>query len=684
MSTSHAEIIPFQPRARLLRLIGGELVSDEIVAVMELVKNAYDADATRVNVTFTNVTVEGKGEILIEDDGHGMDMATLLGCWMQPGGSTKQGDKNRVSRGGRRLLGEKGIGRFAADKLGNALELVTRARNAPEELRAAIDWAAFENEHRMLSDVTALWERRTPVVPDRFGTSLKISGLRTTWSERLFRKLCMRLARLRSPFEAADSFRIVMHSDDFPDYSGEILTNYLPKAPYQLEATFDGGQNISIKLQGDEKAREMMWNGSGALTCGAVRVRLFAFDLETPAIAKIGPNRDVRAWLKEWTGVSIYRDSFRVWPYGEPHDDWLRLDQRRVNNPTVCLSNNQIIGFVEIGRQTNPELVDQTNREGIIQSRAFADLQRLVHFVLHQLEQDRLTRRHPVERRPEPRQAPGQATIVDKLTELVGHLPKVQGREAQSLVRDVRQHVEREEGNYKAFVSGYSELAAVGQAVPGILGAIDPLLREVQREVDTLRKLLAGQKGAAVTKSLRTIAEGCTGIEKRLQVLSPMQGNHSVRRRAIDVVETLKALVKHFAPLLEERSVTLNIEEPEGLARAEIRPENLYRVLHILITNSLDWLQGTNSPKITIAVSTTDTDCMLLVSDNGPGIPEEFHSKVFEPMFTGREGARGMGLTIAQNIVRSCGGDITVVSDRRRKGATLRITLPRKRSRVMG
>lgn len=682
MSVSHAEVIPFQPRARLLRLIGGELVSDEIVAVMELVKNAYDADATRVNVTFTGVTVEGQGEILIEDDGHGMDMATLLGCWMQPGGSTKHGDANRVSRGGRRLLGEKGIGRFAADKLGNALELITRARNAPEELKASIDWAAFENEHRMLSDVTAQWERRTPTSPGWFGTSLKISGLRTTWSERLFRKLCMRLARLRSPFEAADAFRIVMHSDDFPDYSGEIVADYLKKAPYQLEASFDGGQNISIKIEG-ETPREMMWNGAGALTCGAVRVRLFAFDLETPAIAKIGPNRDVRAWLKEWTGVSIYRDAFRVWPYGEPHDDWLRLDQRRVNNPTVCLSNNQIIGFVEIGRQTNPELVDQTNREGIIQSRAFADLQRLVHFVLQQLEQDRLSRRHPVERRPGARQAPAQDSIVDKLTELVGHLPTVQGREAQSLVRDVREHVEREEGNYRAFVSGYSELAAVGQAVPGILGAIDPLLRDVQREVDTLRKLLAGQKSAAVTKSLRTIADGCNGIEKRLQVLAPMQGNHSVRRRAIDVVETLKALVKHFAPLFEERNVTLSVEEPDGLARAEIRPENLYRVLHALVANSLDWLQGAKSPEVTIAVSTTEAECILLVSDNGPGIPKELHTKVFEPMYTGREGARGMGLTIARNIVRACGGDIVVVGDRRRKGATLKIILPRKRSRVM-
>jgi signal transduction histidine kinase len=128
----------------------------------------------------------------------------------------------------------------------------------------------------------------------------------------------------------------------------------------------------------------------------------------------------------------------------------------------------------------------------------------------------------------------------------------------------------------------------------------------------------------------------------------------------------------------------MNIPEPEGLARAEIRPENLYRVLHILVTNSLDWLQGVKAPRVTIVVSTTESDCMLIVSDNGPGIPEEIRSKVFEPMYTGREGARGMGLTIAQNIVRACGGDISVVRDGRRKGATLKITLPRKRSRVMG
>src|SRR5439155_1957787 len=107
------------------------------------------------------------------------------------------------------------------------------------------------------------------------------------------------------------------------------------------------------------------------------------------------PRMEVRAWLKEWSGISVYPDGFRVWPYGEPHDDWLRLDQRRVNNPVVRLSNNQVVGFVEIARDANPDLRDQTNREGLLHNRAFEDLRRLMQFVLQVLEAERQSRRHP-------------------------------------------------------------------------------------------------------------------------------------------------------------------------------------------------------------------------------------------------------------------------------------------------
>ena len=138
------------------------------------------------------------------------------------------------------------------------------------------------------------------------------------------------------------------------------------------------------------------WNGQGELRCGPVRVRLFAFDLEGEAIARIGPRLEVRAWLREWTGITIYRDGFRVLPYGEPHDDWLRLDRRRVNNPVERLSNNQVIGFIDISRDRNPELLDQTNREGLIHNKAMEDLRSLAIFVLQLLESQRQSVRRPV------------------------------------------------------------------------------------------------------------------------------------------------------------------------------------------------------------------------------------------------------------------------------------------------
>src|SRR5207244_11044524 len=148
---------------------------------------------------------------------------------------------------------------------------------------------------------------------------------------------------------------------------------FLERAPYNIDVAFNGNDTLRISIDGGPVAIQR-WNGPGPLTCGPVRARLYAFDLETEALSKVGPRTEARAWLKEWSGISVYRDGFRVWPYGEPHDDWLRLDQRRVNNPVVRLSNNQIVGFVEISRVRNNGLRDQTTSEGYLHSESFHKL----------------------------------------------------------------------------------------------------------------------------------------------------------------------------------------------------------------------------------------------------------------------------------------------------------------------
>lgn len=670
-------VIAFEPRARLMKLIGGELVSDEVVAVTELVKNAYDADASRVVVTFRNVLDPG-GEIVISDDGHGMDLNALSNYWMQPGGTTKGLGGTRRSRKGRRMLGEKGIGRFAVDKLGTGLELTSRQRGQSTELHVRFDWAAFEHETRMLADVGSPWTVRPAREIKTSGTVLRITGLRSRWTERLFRRLCSRLARLMSPFQRVDNFRIVMESDDFPDYAGEIAVDFLDRAPHRLEAEFDGDQLIHVIPAGG-RPRQLNWNGAGSLSCGPVRIRLFAYDLETDAIARVGPTREVRSWLKEWTGISVYRDGFRVWPYGESHDDWLRLDQRRVNNPAVHISNNQVIGFVEIGRDTNPDLVDQTNREGLIHNRAYDDLSRLVHFVLQQLEVERQRSRRPAarERGKKLTSFVEQESVADEIEKLARKMTGKQAITARALARRVKDNAERDSERYRVLAAGYAELAAVGQVASGFSANASSIIASLAAE---LEQLTVARGGAVQVRKIRALLEG---LESRLAVLAPVEARHSVRRRAIDVHQALEETKAMFAGALNEHGVAMEIEAAAGVVRAEIRPENFHRLMHILITNSLDWLVSTERPRITVRVRTTPEHCEIVFSDNGPGIPGDMAEVVFEPLFTGREGARGMGLTIARNIVEAAAGTIRVLVDGRKRGAHILVSLRRKRARAV-
>jgi len=662
----------------MLKLIGAELISDEVLAITELVKNAHDADASSVTVEFREIT-RSEGSIVIKDDGHGMNLDVLLNHWMVPAGTSKSRPEARMSKRGRRVLGEKGVGRFAADKLARTLEVISRRAGDPHEVRALFDWDEFDSDTSMLADVRNLWEVRPASEINSQGTVLRMRGLRTVWNERMFRRMCTRLSRLRSPFAERDDFTVRIESDEFPQYSGELRSDILERAPYRIDAVFDGRQTVDINVNGSSSV-EHLWNGHGDLRCGPVRVRLFAFDLDTDAMARIGPRMEVRAWLREWSGVSVYRDGFRVSPYGEPHDDWLRLDQRRVNNPVVRLSNNQVMGFVEITRDANPDLADQTNREGLLKSRAFEDLRRLIHFVLQILESERQSTRHPLA-------SAGQTQVARRENSMVPAELEKLARSGTPEIADVlrriaakhRETTSREESRHRKLIEGYSELAAVGQAATGfartarpILDRISEQLREVVRQGD--RRI--ARRGKEIEAALRSLVE-------RVSMLSSIEAGNRHRRRAVDIPAELEAFRELERPLLEPREVEMEIMAPrKGVLRVDMRPENLHRILHLLLINSLEWLHTVRKPRIRVAASGVGDACEIVFSDNGPGISAALAEKVFEPTFSGREGGHGMGLTIARNLVGLHGGSIEVVTDRRHRGANIRILFPRKRSRA--
>src|SRR5690606_24880264 len=123
-----------------------------------------------------------------------------------------------------------------------------------------------------------------------------------------------------------------------------------------------------------------------------------AWDRDNDSLRKIATEigstlKNIKGDLDDLAGISIYRDNFRVLPYGEKKNDWLRLDIRRVNNPTLRLSNIQVVGYVSVNLDKNPDLKDQSNRERIVESQAFIDFKELIILVLNELEQRRYEER---------------------------------------------------------------------------------------------------------------------------------------------------------------------------------------------------------------------------------------------------------------------------------------------------
>jgi signal transduction histidine kinase len=677
-----AGTVTFRPRARLLKLIGEELISDDVVAVAELVKNAHDADALNVTVSFQGVTTP-IGVVEIRDDGCGMNLDTLLGRWMQPAATTKTALAGKITGRGRRVLGEKGVGRFAADKLARRLELVSRCPGSPDEVCAVVDWDGFADGEKMLEDVKTRWEVRRAVAISTHGTTLRMTGLRTTWTERMFRRLSIRLGRLLSPFRDRDRFSIRIESDEFPEYSGELRSDIMERAPYRIEASFDGRQTITVTTPRVNEARQR-WNGQGELTCGPVRIRLFVYDLEAEALARIGPRVEVRAWLREWTGVSVYRDGFRVWPYGEPHDDWLRLDQRRVNNPVEHLSNNQIIGFIDITRDGNLQLLDQTNREGLVQNRAVDDLRRLVYFVLQVVEAERQSIRHPVRRghpsataAAEPRM-PSLAAELERLAEKAG---LDLGRELRQLGERLAAEQTREQAMQERLLVGYEGLAAVGQLATHLFPFSPQELGQLRCDLQVVRRGAAAANGQG--QVFERLAAGVESLARRLEIFQLTAGGGNDRRRAIDLVAEMEAFRRAVCPAFEARDIRLDVEYPEQeVIRTEMRPEHFHGLLHVLAANSLDWIDRGEGRRVRVSLGVEAERCEVVFSDTGPGIPAELARQVFEAGFSMKEGGRGMGLTLARRIIEAHGGSINVIVDGRRRGANLRVVLPRKRSRA--
>jgi signal transduction histidine kinase len=690
-----------RPRARIIRTIGEELISNDIVAILELVKNSYDADARKVTIIFEGnvfkkkdskeifpfVMPKEQGSITISDNGTGMTLDTIKQGWMEPATIIK---KVKTKSGeGRRFLGEKGVGRFASARLSQSLEMITRVKD-DNEIFAVFSWQDFSDDKKYLDEIDCTWEVRKPMLIKKQGTVLVLKNLNLDWDYEKLNNLRTALSRLINPVAPVKGFEIeFVVPKEFGAISGTITSPAsLGKPDYKIAGKIDNKGHavmtyISRKKNVTEEIRQKIsLRPSREPLCGSFEFEFRVWDREQESLkdlsAEIGSTiRDIRRDLNEASGISIYRDGFRVLPYGEPKNDWLRLDMRRVQNPTLRLSNNQIVGYVAISFDNNPGMSDQSNREGIVESQSFNDFQGIVISILSELE---IKRYHERPRREEERkEGIFSAISINPVIEMVAKkLPY--DTEAKEIVLETDKKIKEGVKKVQDVLARYRRLSTLGQLIDIVLHDGNGILLKIDNEAQLLEKEFRKKTidGTAIEKHLELIKKERKTLAELFGRLEPFSGRKRGKPKDIVLEKAIIDVFKLYSGEIDKLKATANL--PQGETVVRIDEAEFEMIIVNLLQNSLYWLETIQDKprKIIITLSRNEEELVLIFSDNGPGVKEEDVTDIFTPYFSRKPAGIGLGLTIVGELVTEYGGTLELIDGGPLEGATFRITFNRR------
>jgi len=688
-----------RPRARIIKTIGEELISNDIVAIIELVKNSYDANASIISISFQGRVIEvteGKktkrvlikqgSSIIISDDGTGMNLDTVKSSWMEPATINKKNTKRSAGEK-RRYTGEKGIGRFASAKLATSLEMITRTVD-DNEIVVEFNWADFSDDTKYLDEVKCSWEVRTAKEIKNNGTTLKLVELNSDWDEEKFRELRIALSRLINPVSPIIDFLMdIQLPKELNDISGWVTSpESLNKPDYYIKGSVDAEGKPSIKYFSKKVGKEEVLNikeSDFALrepvrksTIGAFTFEFRTWNKDVAETKSVLKN--IKRDLVELGGISIYRDDFRVLPYGEKKNDWLRLDIRRVNNPTMRLSNNQIIGYVSVSLDDNPDLKDQSNREGIVESHAFTDLKEIIKNILNQVEQKRYEERPRESDEEQSQQGLFNNFSLAPVAQLVqAKLPN--DKEVNELIAQTETAIQQGVKKIQEVLSRYRRLSTLGLLIDVILHDGNNFLATIDTEAHLLSKEI-GKKDFdmnEVKEHIKNINEGRKVLAQLFKRIEPFGGRKRGRPKDIIIEEAIANVFALYKTELTKLNIDCTLPTSQNAVR--IDDGELQMIFVNLLQNSMYWLETMQEErKIKITVERTEEELSVIFSDSGPGIKEEHTQLIFEPYFTTRQDGIGLGLTIVGELVTEYDGDFTLIDNGPLDGATFKITFRRR------
>lgn len=442
---SKNEKLKIRPYARLLTMLGDQLIKNELIALTELVKNSYDADADFCNVKFCNFDDDRKktynSYILVDDNGYGMSYDVITKHFLNPATPIKkQGKVLRQSRKGRICQGEKGIGRFSMLKLGKKVTIYSKEEDISVVHKVVFDFTKYDDEFLMsyrteedifLDELTVDYEAievddipfDVAIKSKNKGTTILVEALKGEWDFRKIDEFGKDMLRF-CPFEVEkkqivgnQDFNVNIYIDEkeekYKDSQLKEIENLIySKSLYKITGKYDEKEKrlifsyveaneepkqVSLSFVESQERNSLDFHGirfyqehlkkyyeNGETTiCGNFKYEFYVFDFEANQNEPYGLSIKQKDLIRDHR-IFLYRDGIRVQPYGAPNDDWLQIDRARAADKAGNMfSNDQLIGQISITKEYNSNLRDKTSREGIIEdNESFTQFSKIVKGLL--------------------------------------------------------------------------------------------------------------------------------------------------------------------------------------------------------------------------------------------------------------------------------------------------------------
>ena len=704
-------------------MLGDQLIKNEQIALIELIKNSYDADADWVKVSFenfgNNLEVLASSKIIIEDNGEGMSLNTIEKSWMNPATPNKfveKGKSKKTKTKKRIIQGEKGIGRFSILKLGKKILITTRSENSDVEFEIDYDLSAYDDdfltengkEKELFIDdlnIDVRTKKPTIIVDKKInvghqifnrgnqGTRIEITELKGTWNDNKIKNIYYNISKFESIFDkifkqnkksdftigvSINGERYSLKEDYIEKLSGlfdtkavfnisngeynslnktfTFLENGIPKSIDINTPNFKQNrvfrERFCINEKDEKTGKEKCTGKYRTPECNNFSFNFFIFDFNNNAPAKYLLDKNDKKLIKKHR-IYLYRDDIRVFPYGDPEDDWLKIDTLRgIWAAGLFFSNDQVVGWVKISKAGNPELKDKTNREGLIdEGNATQDFTTLIqsflsYFRLHQFKQYQENNKDKTEQdifRTE--------EVKRQYEELKIHFSN--NPTAINAINNLYKTYSIERKYLTQRVEATEDLASVGLSVETASHDLMLMLSKGILGIDALMKDCMG--GSIIIDKVGEELHKLRGIfsfvETQMKDIQLLFRSTKQRRRNIRVNDILQKVVRIYKNTLTKAGIKWEIGQIGSPLIATCTDAVLLQLFINLFDNSIFWLSDIDIKEKNITIKLDGTNGKLIFSDNGPGINKDDVPYIFEAFYSSKEEGRGLGLYIARQLL---------------------------------